>query len=84
MVRSVSEEYDRLINWSKSLLLKLENDRAEFEETLSGKRKILDNCPSRASMGHLIFRGVEQSIDEVNAAKRDLMKSMWHIHGEQK
>lgn len=83
-MENVSEAYDRLVEWANNLKRSVEADRKEFEDTLAGKTKLPDNCPSRASMGHLVFRGVEQALDELNAAKRDVEKAMWHHHGKQK
>jgi hypothetical protein len=63
---TLTEAYDELVNWTRSLLRVVEENRAEIEEILTGASELPSGCPSHGSLAELAFRGVHGKLVEVN------------------
>ena len=74
----VEEVYKRLTSWIGSLNMEVQGETSEhIRRILSGDIELPENCPSRASLIQLQIRGIEQKLEEVNAAFRDLENAIW-------
>ena len=86
----IEEVYKRLIEWTKGLEnsitgkseypdIDLENN-PRLQSILSimkGEVELLDEQQSKASAAVMEIRSIEKKLDEVNAAFKDLEKTIW-------
>ena len=70
------ESYKRLLNWSNVLARTVESCYDQIKEALDPNTKLPQDCPSHESLALLIYRGVQEKFDEVEAAVSDVEKAI--------
>ncbi len=72
MDKDLEQALKRLKDCSQSIANQMDGVCSQIQDVFENKITLPDGCPSKQSMAAMIFREIDQSLDEVNAAYKNV------------
>ena len=66
---------------AESIKILADTDLPQVKEALYGNKPLPEGCPSRASLGVFILRGIRGRVDEITELLDMLEKKIWEDYG---
>jgi hypothetical protein len=76
MTPELRTSFRRLWGYTESFATTTKRNLTYIEEALDGNGKLSANCPSRNTMAWMELRGIEQNLEEVQAALSEIQETL--------
>jgi len=75
--KSNKECFTQLFNMANALKITVENNIPEIINTLDGKTKLIEGCPSKNSQAELVFRHIQKKFKYVSEMMKEAEDMIW-------
>jgi len=78
-MHNLEKAYGDLELWADSMIESIKEHRKELFEATDANKDLPEGCPSHSSMALLIFKQIDDDLEEVQAAAQNIRESLSNL-----